>query len=325
MNEFKLLTEEQIFGDEPIEVIQKLGTECAITDFANALGASIYDKEIIAGDRNLKTRAGDWFTSSSHFYFGDVRVVNDEGICENRVCSSRDNGIRPVVSYSNLLDISLNPVIGKEGVLEIYYGEYPQYAATKELCEALEKKLVRKKLNKTGKKFTTDLGIENQCFIPKEYEEYEYNGKKYVRVIYKNTDTIGSKLLSNNQEYNVGDYVWIEISPIKWYVDEKEKLLISQTSLVSGIRFCEVGNYYGNFKNTEMYQYLNTYFAKEIIPNKRYEKHKEIDTKRKGIKIKNINIDKINVLISENESNNQKHEEEKNIKLLKSVKKTLTK
>lgn len=315
MNEFKLLTEEQIFGDESIEVIQKLGTECAITDFANALGASIYDKEFIAGDRNLKTRAGDWFTSSSNFYFGDVRVVNDEGRCENRVCSSRDNGIRPVVSYSNLLDISLNPVIGKEGVLEILYGEYPQYAATKELCEVLEEKLLTKKLTKTGKKFTTDLGIENECFIPKEHEEYEYNGKKYVRVIYKNIDTIGSKLLSNNQEYNDGDYVWIEVSPIKWYVDEKEKLIISQTALVSGIRFCEVGNYYGDFKNTEMYQYLNTYFAKEIILNKRYEKHKETDTKRKGIKINKINVDKIEEILTKTKTDlNQNNKEIQKVK-----------
>ena len=99
-------------------------------------------------------------------------------------------------------------------------------------------------------------------FRPVEHEEYEYNGKKYVRVK-SNCYERGYKL-SNGVNVMPNDIVWLEVSPIKWYVDESSRMLISKTLLASGIRFCNNGQYRGNFKATEMYMFLNNYFKKEL-------------------------------------------------------------
>ena len=90
-------------------------------------------------------------------------------------------------------------------------------------------------------------------FQPCEHEEYEYNGKKYVRIVYYNS-------LTSKQ----GIYFWLEVSPLKWYVDSDAKILISKNIIASGVRFCDAEKYDGNFKNTEMYKFLNSYFLKDL-------------------------------------------------------------
>ncbi len=45
-------------------------------------------------------------------------------------------------------------------------------------------------------------------------------------------------------------------------------MLVSKTLLASGIRFCNDGQYgRDDFKTTEMYMFLNKYFAKDMIPS----------------------------------------------------------
>lgn len=310
MHEFTLLTMEQIFEDDKLNIFKKIGPKCAATDFANILGVPL-DDEYLDNDQTLKGRIGDYFTQTSETYFGDVIVVTDYGEYKNRVSVSQDDGIRPVFYSDNFIEISANAVIGNDGVLEVEYGEYPQYAASLELSKILEEKYVNKTLNKTGKTYTTNIDKEDGGFKPKENTEYEYKGKKYVRMIYDNYCSMNSKILSNGCKYNIGDHVWVEVSPIKWYVEKKEKLLLSKTSLVAGIRFCDIGEYFGDFNKTEVYHFLNTYFVKDIIINKiRQKKHQEQEGKRKGIKISSINIDKIKEVNEENQGktkeNNQK-------------------
>ena len=46
-------------------------------------------------------------------------------------------------------------------------------------------------------------------------------------------------MLSNGVKYRDGDYVWVEVSPVKWLIDNKTGILISKKGLVSGIRFLD--------------------------------------------------------------------------------------
>ena len=122
-----------------------------------------------------------------------------------------------------------------------------------------------RRLKATGKKYTTDSRRWNERseeFQATEHEEFEYNGKKYVRVKSNSYEE-----LSNGKRVKPGMHIWVEVSPIRWYVDEDSKMLVSKTHLLSGLRFCNVGYYKGNFESTEMYQFLNTYFKNEIIPS----------------------------------------------------------
>jgi len=111
------------------------------------------------------------------------------------------------------------------------------------------------------------------------------NIKCYVRTKYINTY---SYKLSDGRKYREGDTVWLEVSPLKWIVYEREKLLISKILVASGIRFCDDYQYNGDFENTEMYRYLNTYFAKDIIPSFLKEmtpvKKEQYEGKQKRIK-----------------------------------------
>ena len=266
-NEFTLLSDEQTFGSQQIDVIGKMGGMCAISDFAILLGAYVSDDYHVDGDRSLKGRTGWWYLSSSDGA-GDVRAI---GIARDRgwtEASKRSGAVRPALPYSNISDISPNGVRGRHGFLEVEYGEYPQYAVDTNLSRILDDSFQAGVLRRTGKTYTTDSRRRNansERFSPVQHEEFEYNGKRYVRV--KSNDTDENFKLSNGVTVHSGMYVWLEVSPIKWIVDDRAKMLVSKTLLASGIRFCNDRQYNGDFKNTEMYQYLNTYFARDMVPS----------------------------------------------------------
>ena len=266
-NEFTLLSDEQTFGSQQIDVIKKMGGKCAISDFAILLGAYVSSDYHVDGDNSMRGRTGWWYLSSSDGD-GDVRAVNRVGARNGTDAGKRSGAVRPALPFSNISDISLNGVKGRHGFLEVEYGEYPQYAVDTNLGRILDDSFQAGVLRRTGKTYTTDSrrwNANSERFSPVQHEEFEYNGKRYVRV--KSNDTDENFKLSNGVTVHPGMYVWLEVSPIKWIVDDRAKMLVSKTLLASGIRFCNDRQYNGDFKNTEMYQYLNTYFARDMVPS----------------------------------------------------------
>ncbi len=71
-------------------------------------------------------------------------------------------------------------------------------------------------------------------------------------------------MLSNGEMYKDDNYVWVEVSKVKWLVDEENDIALSKNILVAGIQFDNAKDYEGNFENSNMYKYLNTYFIKDI-------------------------------------------------------------
>ena len=265
-NEFTLLSEEQTFGSQQIDVIDKMGGRCAISDFAILLGAYVSGYHV-DGDNSMRGRTGWWYLSSP-YYDMDVYDVDIVGTRVWTPAGKRSGAVRPVLPFSNISDISLNGVKGRHGFLEVEYGEYPQYAVDTNLGRILDDSFQAGVLRRTGKTYTTDSrrwNANSERFSPVQHEEFEYNGKLYVRV--KSTDTDEYFKLSNGVTVHPGMYVWLEVSPIKWIVDERARLLVSKTCIASGIRFCNDRQYNGDFKKTEMYQYLNTYFARDMVPS----------------------------------------------------------
>lgn len=155
----------------------------------------------------------------------------------------------------------------ENGVLIGEYGEYPQQAVSKQLQKELEKLYKRKKLNQTGRHFTTDSRKYNEYdkgFEKLEHIEYEYKGKKYVRVK-ANTFYDGAKVtLSNGEECQDGDYIWIEVQPIKWIIDEKKNIAFTKKLLFSGIQYDKKEDYKETFDDTNIDHFLNECFIKEI-------------------------------------------------------------
>lgn len=239
-----LLSEGQIWGNDKesqLEVMRKYGIKAAITDLCILTGCYLSEDTDfnIGEDRSLTARAG-WFWTRSNDGYNDVRTVSMGGDNYAAHRYIRHIAVRPVLQSSVIFSqISSNRVKGSNGTEEVEYGEYPQNVADSKMQNILELEYNRG-MNKTGRSYTFDSVKYNDYdtgFNPITYEEYEYLGKRYIR-IRANSDFDGNKFkLSNGVEYRDGDYVWVEVSPVKWLIDDRTRILVSKMGLISGIRF----------------------------------------------------------------------------------------
>ena len=270
--ELTLLSDGQIWGNssEPqLEVIKKYGTKAAITDLCALTGSYLCEDTNynIDEDRSLNGRTSRFWTRSDDDN-NDVRAVFENGVRYFNYRYKRNGAVRPALQSSVIFSqISPNRVRGYNGTEEVEYGEYPQNAADSRMQNILESEYNRG-MNKTGRSYTFDsVKYDDYAlgFKPATYEEYEYQGKEYIR-IKANSDFDGNKFkLSNGVEYRNGDYVWVEVSPVKWLIDDKARILISKKGLVSGIRFLDKKtNYKGDFDRTEMKEYLDRYMLRDL-------------------------------------------------------------
>ncbi len=164
---------------------------------------------------------------------------------------------------------------GRNGILEVEFGEYPQWTCSKQLGKTLERLYRSNTLNKTGKCYTTDsrpYSEYDKGFASQKHIEYEYNGKKYVRVKV-NSYFDGSEItFSNGEKYKDGDFIWISVSPIKWLVDEKNDLAITKNIIVSGVQFNIESNYNGkNFDKMNIKKFFDNDLSKDIVLSKDYD------------------------------------------------------
>ena len=267
-----LLSEGQIWGNDKesqLEVIRKYGTKAAITDLCVLTGSYLCEDTDynIYEDSSLKGRTS-WFWTRSDDNDNDVRAVKLNGYRYHLYRYVRDGVVRPALQSSVIFSqISPNRVRGYNGTEEVEYGEYPQYAADSRMQSILESEYNRG-MNKTGRSYTFDsvkYDDYDTGFKPVTYEEYEYQGKRYIR-IRANSDFGGNKFkLSNGVEYRDGDCVWVEVSPVKWLIDDRTGILVSKLGLVSGIRFLDRNhNYKGDFSRTEMKEYLDRYMIRDL-------------------------------------------------------------
>ena len=284
MSKISLLSEEQVWGnryegppdvmkcnkgvylDGRLDVLKKYGTACAVTDFCILLGAYVSAHYTNEG-KTLTDRAGFWWTASQSSD-GCVRVASKVGAICARNPSERNIAVRPCISLADIPETLIKAPENVSGIFEIQYGEYPQTVAPMYVTIILEQLLQTEKLKKTGKAYTIDsrkYGDREKGFLPRRLTEYEYDGKKYVQVK-ANSDFGGQQFeLSNGVGYLNGDYVWIEVLPVAWFVDRKAGVALSKKSLFSGVKFVETGSYFGDFENTWMHRFLNVYFGTELL------------------------------------------------------------
>lgn len=285
-----LLSEGQIWGNDresQLEVMRKYGTKAAITDLCVLTGSYLCEDTDynIDEDSSLKGRTS-WFWTRSDDNDNDVRAVNKSGDRYIIYRYTRYGAVRPALQSSVIFSqISPNRVRGYNGTEEVEYGEYPQYAADSRMQSILESEYNRG-MNKTGRSYTFDsvkYDDYDTGFKPVTYEEYEYQGKKYIR-IRANSDFDGGKFkLSNGVEYRDGDYVWVEVSPVKWLIDDRTGILISKMGLVSGIRFLDKRtNYKGDFSRTEMKEYLDRYMIRDLTQTATFTRVQDMTPEEKA-------------------------------------------
>ena len=270
--ELILLSEGQIWGnssESQLEVIRKYGTRAAITDLCVLTGSYLFEDTDynIDEDKSLTGRTSLFFTRSDDGD-NDVCAVSKNG-SRSYICRDLRAGVvRPALQSSVIFSqISPNRVRGYNGTEELEYGEYPQNAADPRMQNILESEYNRG-MNKTGRSYTFNsvkYDDYDTGFKPVTYEEYEYQGRKYIRIKANSEFNDHRFKPSNGVEYRNGDYVWVEVSPVKWLIDDRTGILISKKGLVSGIRFLDRRtNYKGDFSKTEMKEYLDKYMLHDL-------------------------------------------------------------
>ena len=283
--DFTFLTEDQIFGKNQLDILKKYGTKCAITDFAILLGGSrtieYYTEE------GIKSRASGWITKTPDGNYW-VCYVDKYGSKNQKIADSCDYGARPALPYSSISKVFSKKE--KNGIFEVEYGEYPQTIVSEYSSSILESAYLKGTMTKTGKSYTTDSFKYNNGGFPfraREHIEYAYNGKKYIRFV-GDSDFVGAAVLSDGRIIKEGEVYWVEVEPIKWIIDEKEDIALSKKILFRGIPFNHKMLYQGNFDETIIKWFMNTHFAKDIIPSNIISKQKKENNEKISEILKDI-------------------------------------
>ena len=286
--DFTFLDADQIWGDDALEVMKKYETAVAPTDLTAILGGMMYS------DGGTKTSEGDlicdyWSASSRENWY--VRCVDSEGYEDWDEAVKREISARPVLPPSEASKISPTEARVLFGIRVAEYGEYPQTVADERTSAKLERLHDSSSLRPTGKNYTFDsagLTDFDTPFKATSYQEYEMDGKRYIRVLGRpyNDDS----KLSTGEGVKRGKPYWVEVQPIEWLMDPSGTM-VAKKCLFAGIQFDTKGGYDGDFEGTFMKHYLDTYFAKEMEPTERSaereaEKQKKIDAKLGGLKEK---------------------------------------
>ena len=277
MNNFTFLTDEQIFGNNQLDIISRYGTKCAITDFSILLGGCVSSDYYTSEGNTRKDRTGWWWTKSSGGIW-DVRVVIDNGRRNWRSVDERYCGARPALPYSSIQSISSNGVRGANGIKEIEYGEYPQTIVDENYSRELERAYNNRSLRTTGKNYTTDsvrYQDTNTSFRARTHTEYEYNGSKYIRFV--GDSNCNGKVLSDGRIIQSGNTYWVRVEPITWLVDKRANIALSKKLIFSGVQFKNCRDYKGDFDRTDIKQFMDHYFSKEIVSDRVYSQTTSVE------------------------------------------------
>ena len=268
--EVTFLREEDIWGNDALEVIQAYGTAVGISDVAIALGTMMG-----SGTKNSAGVASGLAWSMSSYEYEDVRTVNSHGDknCDNP--SERRVAGCPALPFSTTSKIRPDNVgamrlANGKAVQICEYGAYPQTVAPKSVSQELEAQYQKNALKTTGKNYTFDsveLDAYSTGFTPRNCAEYMFNGKRYVRIKGKPYDR--NSVMSDGTSVQKGQAYWFEVQPIEWLMDTKGTW-VSRQALFAGIQFDTKNEYNGNFANTTMYNYLQKHFAKEMEAQKEF-------------------------------------------------------
>ena len=260
MSDFTFLTEDQIIGKSRLDIIKEYGIKCTTTDFSILLGVFVSSFDYTSeGDRTSW-----WWTKSFDGYNKACVVLHNGNRAWQNINIRSDSyvGARPAIAYSSIQSISSNGERGASGIKEILYGEYPQTIVNENYSCELDRAYNNGSLRITGRKYTT--------FGAGVHTEYEYNGSKYIRFA---VDSIYNEdSLSDGRKIQSGNTYWVQVEPIVWLVDEKTDIALAKKILFSGVPFTNGQPYDGNFRKTEIKKFMDNYFAKEIIPDRTYEK-----------------------------------------------------
>lgn len=252
MEKFKILTADLIkeMFEKQKGIAYKLNGEA--TDYLKLLGGSTYGSDVgndVYGDYWIDGY-NSYTSSLSHLY----NVYNHS--------TSSSIGTRPVISFTAIKDKAKK--IDDFPVERYQFGEYPQTVIDKRMQQKLENLYVSNGIQTTNKFYTISPYMDDGIVSFYSLNEYEVDGKKYVRVPYleqKRMRGIKPEMIKYLPSY------WVEVEPITWLVDQELDIALSEKVLFSGVAFSDRKLYESDYEKRVtpiLEQYLNRIFCYEI-------------------------------------------------------------
>lgn len=241
----------------PIE--QLAGKAFDATDFAILSGVVLsYNRKAIV------------WSASSNGWWGKIRVVCDSGSDYSITPSIREAGAVPALLSSS----DSSPIKPSEARLSGKIFDYPQTAASNDVSKNLEKAYLDDDpdLKATNRIYTYDSERYNAYDKPCKYEklqEYEYQGKTYVRIKGQPWDSYS--VLANGHKVEEGKMNWIEVEPVK-----------DEPIVLYRCKFDDNSHYNGDFSQTFANKFLNETVLPEMQQVRDVSKYptRESDTVR---------------------------------------------
>lgn len=132
MVDYFLLSEEQVFGDQKLDIFNKYSVSAKPTDFAKNIGTYVTD------DVSNEELSDWWLQKDQNKIF--CTIVNSKD--EQKICVRRSMigyGIRPAVKYSDIKPFVKEKIhITDDNVFEVEFGNYPQSYVTSETQTMLD-------------------------------------------------------------------------------------------------------------------------------------------------------------------------------------------
>lgn len=220
-------TQDYVFFETYEEVKNINAEECYVyaSDYAVMNGAFLGGQE-----RGPKDRQSTWHWLRSAYSELNVYTVTNDGSLIHLLANSESAGLCPALhlnlasvisARSASRDFKIEPFKDKSGKIlyhTIEFGSYPQDKAKN--SSELERLFNAHKLTPTGKTYT---GYMKEDGSFQQNQEFEYSGKKYVRVISKKYDN-DSEYKDKTKAPENGTPMWAEVQPIKWKIKNWDEL-----------------------------------------------------------------------------------------------------
>lgn len=228
-------------------------------------------------DGNLIEFGTDKHNNKCKYFIETGKYVDgfNEAVYDSYAVQARNICYRPCTAVR---DLPKN--VEKTTEQTIFYGEYPQSVAHKDVYDKLEKLYKLGALIESGKTYTTQ---GNKCyyaygewnhekFEEKLNREYVYGGKKYVRMEanlpVRDSDMRTLRLtLSDGRVIEDGEPVWVEVQPIEWFIDDNTETMFTKNGVFSGVGYDNSNPKSNDFKGTTCCDFLERFFEKDIVPS----------------------------------------------------------
>jgi len=261
-----------VINQENIKYLDSLFKQVGITanhtDFSLLTGGDVTFDYLTS--KSKKPQADYWTDIKNENNF--PMTINSFGETEVTFANQRNIGIRLVLKYSDFINEIIDEYVINDNISEVLLGNYPTNVCDCDTGNLLEKLYRTNNLSLTPKKYLINENIiQKSGFIPKNLDVYEYLGSYYVRIISNNLHP--DLRLSNGMFSNNGEFYWIKVCPLVWYLDKENDIMLTKDVIVSGIPYRINQKLYDN-EESFLSLFVNERLMEDIFDNN-FKKVKE--------------------------------------------------